>query len=344
MQDPPFSPGDPPPDCLVYIRQTFSESSVSKTLWKRMKRETETDRAAAKKGDGRGWLNLGVAYEQGRGVGVDIDESMRCYREALKARKGCVTGLAARSLSNFLTSADPPSCGNDFVEAHRMQMIAATAPLAADFTQALKAQAELCVGLNFERGLGVERDFEKACEWYARSAERDPASTAPKNLCSLLRRRERAKEAKAVAAKYVGMEGQSRQFLMAHHAHALYDKAQHDKKREGGNSEQVRADEQEAVRLMRLLCKEGDSVASREAKATLMLWERQIKERTGERCGFPTCEASSLTVKMFRCKKCLQIAYCGVDHQRLHWKAHKNVCSPSEVAEAVAEVKKGKED
>jgi hypothetical protein len=48
-------------------------------------------------------------------------------------------------------------------------------------------------------------------------------------------------------------------------------------------------------------------------------------------CGLPGCgaahrpgEGAALRI----CASCRVTAYCGAEHQRLHWKAHKKLCAP----------------
>ena len=46
-------------------------------------------------------------------------------------------------------------------------------------------------------------------------------------------------------------------------------------------------------------------------------------------CALPGCVASSIGSKlMMQCSRCRTVYYCGVEHQREHWKAHKLVCKP----------------
>ena len=43
-------------------------------------------------------------------------------------------------------------------------------------------------------------------------------------------------------------------------------------------------------------------------------------------CGFPGCKVAA----PLRCGRCLEVHYCGEDHQGLHWKLHKKLCRPPE--------------
>ena len=54
---------------------------------------------------------------------------------------------------------------------------------------------------------------------------------------------------------------------------------------------------------------------------------------TRDRCGFPSCAAEARK----HCTVCKTVYYCGVEHQRGHWKAQKVECSrSSEAASALA--------
>jgi hypothetical protein len=43
------------------------------------------------------------------------------------------------------------------------------------------------------------------------------------------------------------------------------------------------------------------------------------------RCALPWCTANG---KLMKCGRCQLVYYCSVEHQKLHWNAHKIQCSP----------------
>ena len=53
---------------------------------------------------------------------------------------------------------------------------------------------------------------------------------------------------------------------------------------------------------------------------------------TRDRCGFPSCAREGTK----QCTACKKVCYCGVEHQRGHWKAHKVKCSRSSEAMAAS--------
>jgi hypothetical protein len=53
---------------------------------------------------------------------------------------------------------------------------------------------------------------------------------------------------------------------------------------------------------------------------------------TRVRCGFPSCAAEATSW----CTVCKTVYYCGVEHQRGHWKAHKVECRDSKATGALA--------
>lgn len=36
-----------------------------------------------------------------------------------------------------------------------------------------------------------------------------------------------------------------------------------------------------------------------------------------------------------KCSACKLVSYCGKEHQKQHWKSHKNICRPFEVSKYV---------
>ena len=44
-------------------------------------------------------------------------------------------------------------------------------------------------------------------------------------------------------------------------------------------------------------------------------------------CGYTGCK---IAAALLRCSRCLEVHYCGEEHQRLHWKLHKKLCRPPE--------------
>ena len=41
------------------------------------------------------------------------------------------------------------------------------------------------------------------------------------------------------------------------------------------------------------------------------------------------CKVCGITANLSFCSQCHQVAYCGKEHQKQDWKAHKKVCMPS---------------
>uniref|UniRef100_A0A0G4GI42 MYND-type domain-containing protein n=1 Tax=Chromera velia CCMP2878 TaxID=1169474 RepID=A0A0G4GI42_9ALVE len=135
------------------------------------------------------------------------------------------------------------------------------------------------------------------------------------------------------------------------HANRLYQKAENEQGKDGGDLAQAKKDREEAVRLVWELLRNRldkltnattqDEQSFKRAAELLAVWEEGLKVRVKEEYGLPGCIHSSTTAKMSVCARCKQVAYCGHQYQKQHWKEHKKTCSPSEIVQAAAEAKKG---
>jgi len=117
--------------------------------------------AAAAAGDADGMHYLGMAYQTGRGVDIDIVKAAELYRKA--ADKG-------HAVSQF-------RLGNLYA---RGQGLARNDVAAANWlTKAARQghpQAQVTLGDKYQRGLGVSKDYAQALSWYQAAAQQGRAA------------------------------------------------------------------------------------------------------------------------------------------------------------------------
>lgn len=109
----------------------------------------------AARGDARAMHNLGVMYEQGKGVPEDAALAARWYRQA--AEGGHVPGMSnyARMLEQGRgTKKDPALAAHWFRQAADKGL----------------AEAQYNLGVLYERGAGVRKNEREAAAWYSRAA------------------------------------------------------------------------------------------------------------------------------------------------------------------------------
>lgn len=109
----------------------------------------------AAEGDAQSMNNLGVLYDQGKGVEPDKGRALHWYAEAAKA--GNPSGMTnyGRMLEQGIgIKANPPEAARWFDLAARKGL----------------AEAQFNLGLMYERGVGVPKDLKSAAAWYTRAA------------------------------------------------------------------------------------------------------------------------------------------------------------------------------
>jgi len=113
-------------------------------------------RKAAEQGDAPAQNNLGVCYENGKGVEKDVYEAVKWYRKAAEQRYV----LAQYNLG--VCYANGAGVGKDMDEAVKWIRKAA---------EQKYAPAQFGLGVCYANGAGVERDMDKAVKWYRKAAE-----------------------------------------------------------------------------------------------------------------------------------------------------------------------------
>jgi TPR repeat protein/chromosome segregation ATPase len=144
-------------------------------------------RAAAEKGYAPAQYNLGVAYEQGRGVAADERQAFKYY--LMSAEQGYAPGQF--NVGNMYSAGR--GVGQDYFEANLWLKQAADGGI---------AEAQFNLGLAYELGRGLKKDEAQAARWYRVAADRGYAP-AQFNLALLLEEgRGVAKDPVAAAARY----------------------------------------------------------------------------------------------------------------------------------------------
>jgi TPR repeat protein len=113
--------------------------------------------AAAEMGLAAGQHNLGLLYQEGKGVRVDYAEAMKWYRKA--ADQGAPISQAAVGLMYY----HGQGVQRDYAEALKWLRAAAE----QGFTV-----AEFTVGQMYGNGIGVERNLREAVKWFDRAAQK----------------------------------------------------------------------------------------------------------------------------------------------------------------------------
>lgn len=111
-------------------------------------------------GDAQSMNNLGVLFDQGKGVEPDKGRALHWYAEAAKA--GNPSGMTnyGRMLEQGIgIQANPPEAARWFDLAARKGL----------------AEAQFNLGLMYERGVGVPKDLKAAAAWYTRAAAQHQA-------------------------------------------------------------------------------------------------------------------------------------------------------------------------
>ena len=78
--------------------------------------------------------------------------------------------------------------------------------------------------------------------------------------------------------------------------------------------------------------------------AVAVLLDEPLRELPPDRddkirvCAYPGCyiDGKGLFNKMMKCGRCRSVYYCGLWHQREHWKVHKQTCTSSTVVTTTA--------
>ena len=115
----------------------------------------------AKQGDAVAQFNLGVMYDNGRGVPQDYGEAERWYRRA--AEQNVVLAQFNLGLMYYNGEGIP----HDYIEAANWYRRAA---------EQGHADAQLNLGAMYRKGEGIPRDDDEAATWYRRAAEQGNAA------------------------------------------------------------------------------------------------------------------------------------------------------------------------
>ena len=106
----------------------------------------------ASKGDLVAMCYLGICYRDGKGVSISNNEAIKLFSDAAEQGSNDAKMNLAATYDNL----------NNFPLAVKWYI-----PVAEDGD----AVAQYCLGLHYERGLGVKRDYNKAVMWYVKAAE-----------------------------------------------------------------------------------------------------------------------------------------------------------------------------
>ncbi|KAF9536835.1 hypothetical protein EC957_009583, partial [Mortierella hygrophila] len=117
-------------------------------------------RMAADQGDARAQSNIGVMYDEGNGVPQDFAKAMEWYRMA--ADQGDARAQYNISVMYHLGKGVP----QDFAKAMEWLRMPA---------EQGNARAQCAIGFMYEEGKGVPQDFAKAMEWYRMAADQGDA-------------------------------------------------------------------------------------------------------------------------------------------------------------------------
>ena len=129
-------------------------------------------RRAAEQGDAAAQSNLGLMYDEGRGVAQDYTEALKWYRRA--ADQGNAT--AQYNLGAMYEEGQGvPQDDTEAVKWFRR---------AADQGD---ADAQYNLGLMYDKGRGVSQDDAEALKWYRRAADQGNADA--QSVCETLERR-----------------------------------------------------------------------------------------------------------------------------------------------------------
>ena len=76
--------------------------------------------------------------------------------------------------------------------------------------------------------------------------------------------------------------------------------------------------------------KEHKQICGSTAAATTAILDEPLRELPSDRddkvrvCALPGCGVNG--EGLLRCSRCRSVHYCGVEHQKQHWKVHKSIC------------------
>ena len=118
-------------------------------------------RPLAEQGDGLAQSNLGVAYDEGRGVGQDDAEAVKWYRLAAEQ------GYAGAQYNLASMYAEGEGVPQDDAEALKWFRLAAKQG---------HARAQYDLGVMYAKGQGVGQDDAEAVKWYRLAAEQGNAA------------------------------------------------------------------------------------------------------------------------------------------------------------------------
>ena len=113
-------------------------------------------REKAENGDVESQFNLGIQYQDGKGVEQNFKEAVKWYRKA--AEQG---DADAQNNLGFMYEKGL-GVERDFDEATKWFHKAA---------EQGDSDAQFNLGEHYEKGLGVERDFDEATKWYRKASE-----------------------------------------------------------------------------------------------------------------------------------------------------------------------------
>jgi TPR repeat protein/S1-C subfamily serine protease len=126
----------------------------------------------AEQGDAHAQYNLGIMYDEGRGVRQDYSEAVKWYRSAAEYRSAVKRGDAVAQFNLGFMYAKGHGVPTDAVEAVNWYRRAAEQGLSL---------AKFTLGVMYYYGRGVPRDDREAAEWYSKAAERGALSTSVVN-------------------------------------------------------------------------------------------------------------------------------------------------------------------
>ena len=143
---------------LCFVEVTLPDATAQQT--EELRKEFQSTKAKAEKGDAVAQCNLGVMYAEGEGVEKDYAEAVKWLRKAAdQGDAGAQFNLGAMYVKGN-------GVDKDYAEAARWYRKAADQD---------NAQAQFNLGLTYANGNGVEKDYVEAMKWYRKAADQGNA-------------------------------------------------------------------------------------------------------------------------------------------------------------------------
>lgn len=121
---------------------------------------------AANRGYATAQANLGVFFQNGRGVPINLSEANKWYRKAAEQGIRAAQLYLASNLENGI------GIKQNYLEALEWYKKATGGSIWQNERQ-MVAQAQYCIARFYENGYGVKKDIEEAISWYEKAAKQN---------------------------------------------------------------------------------------------------------------------------------------------------------------------------